>query len=261
MTGYARVRKAAEGGEIVVSLKSVNHRGLDMHFHMSSELDSLENAIRGVIKSGIARGHVQIHVGVTRGGEAGGAPLNRALLEAWIGAFREAAATYRLDSKPDLNAAFRVPGMLATESDGDVGRNSRRDLAACEEVVSGTECLPRARRRPSPPRCAPARGSVRPRDRMADPQRLFPPFRSGFASGWQICCTGPASSRSGSRRKPPSGGSQRRQRELIRLKTHAAQLVAILSGAGEMGKRLDFLLQEMNREATRCSEDGRAGAD
>jgi uncharacterized protein (TIGR00255 family) len=264
MTGYARVRKAAGGSEIVVSLKSVNHRGLDMHFHMSPELDSLENAVRGVIKSGVARGHVQIHIGVTRGGEAGGAPLNRVLLESWMSAFREAAVAYQLDSKPDLNAAFRVPGMLASESDGDVGEElSAAVLAACEEAVremnvfrerEGAAMAAEMRARCSAicglaTRMAEIREGAIPafqrrlRDRLADllhgagiePQRL--------AQEAAILAD-------------RSDVSE----ELIRLKTHAAQLEAILTGAGEMGKRLDFLLQEMNREAnTVLSKTGGLG--
>ena len=43
MTGFARVRQTIAEGEIVVSVKSVNHRGLDMHFHLPAELDPLEN--------------------------------------------------------------------------------------------------------------------------------------------------------------------------------------------------------------------------
>ena len=61
MTGFARVRKEIAQGEIVLSLKSVNHRGLDLHFHLPAELDALENDVRAAIKTGIARGHVQMH--------------------------------------------------------------------------------------------------------------------------------------------------------------------------------------------------------
>jgi hypothetical protein len=62
MTGFARVRKATPDGEIAVGIKSVNHRGLDMHFHMAAELDPFEGAIRNAVKAKVARGHLQIHV-------------------------------------------------------------------------------------------------------------------------------------------------------------------------------------------------------
>jgi uncharacterized protein (TIGR00255 family) len=112
MTGFARVRKAFAEGEVVVSLKTVNHRGMDLHFHMPPELDAIENDVRGVIKSGVARGHVQIHVALARtAGEAAG--LNRLLLDLYMRAFRDAAQAYQIEGQtPDLNAAMGIPGML-----------------------------------------------------------------------------------------------------------------------------------------------------
>ena len=76
MTGFARVKKIAEDTEIVFSLKSVNHRGLDLHFHLPPALDAIEHDIRGVIKSGVARGHVEIQISFTRTAGAA-ATLNR----------------------------------------------------------------------------------------------------------------------------------------------------------------------------------------
>src|SRR5581483_10133334 len=103
MTGFARVRKSVAAGEIVVSLKSVNHRGLDLHFHMPSELDALETEVRSVIKAGMARGHVQINVSFTRAEPLEKAPVNWALLDAYMAAFREASERYQVSGTPDLN--------------------------------------------------------------------------------------------------------------------------------------------------------------
>jgi len=64
MTGFARVRKEIPQGELIFSLKSVNHRGLDLHFHLPNELDVVENEVRAVIKSGVAR--IMIATGQTR---------------------------------------------------------------------------------------------------------------------------------------------------------------------------------------------------
>ena len=52
-------------GEIVVSLKSVNHRGLDMHFHLAADLDALrEHAMRAALKKAVLRGHVDVRCSV-----------------------------------------------------------------------------------------------------------------------------------------------------------------------------------------------------
>ena len=109
MTGFARVRRNIEQGEIVATLKSVNHRGLDMHCRMPAEMDALEHDVRAVVKGGVARGHVEIQVSFTRTAGAA-AMLNRPLLDAYIQAFRDAAGSYGLSGQPDLNSALTHSG-------------------------------------------------------------------------------------------------------------------------------------------------------
>src|SRR5947209_7020929 len=104
MTGFARVRKNQPEGEIVISIKSVNHRGLDMHFHMPPELDPFENTIRNAIKAKVARGHLQIHASYNRTVPVEASSLNRPLLQAYLQAFREAAPEFGVKQAPDLNA-------------------------------------------------------------------------------------------------------------------------------------------------------------
>src|SRR5215831_5689736 len=97
MTGFARVRKTVAEGEIVVALKSVNHRGLDLHFHLSPELDPLETELRAAVKSGVARGHVQINITLMRPPGNEKAPVNWAVVDAYVAAFREASDRYGLE--------------------------------------------------------------------------------------------------------------------------------------------------------------------
>ena len=264
MTGYARVRTSLPEGEIVVGLKSVNHRGLDLHFHVPPEFDSLENDIRGVIKAGVARGHLQIHVSFARTVAAGAAPLNRPLLDAFVRAFREARDVYQIPGEPDLNAALRIPGMLTTNDEEEAGEEiGKAILAAVAEAVvemnrfrerEGAATAVEMRQRSKNvvnlvERMEAIRATAIPafqkrlRDRLADllqgsglePQRL---------------------AQEAALLADRSDVSE----ELLRLKTHAAQLDVMLAGDGEVGKRLDFLLQEMNRESnTVLSKTGGLG--
>ena len=263
MTGFARVRKNTGQGEIVATLKSVNHRGLDMHCRMPAEMDALEHEVRGVVKGGVARGHVEIQVGFTRTAGAA-ATLNRPLLDAYIQAFRDAAGIYGLSGQPDLNSALGIAGMLNAASDEEVEEAVAQ--AVLEAVGEALVLLNAFREREGAAlaremqqRCQSVCGLVgrmeeiragagaafhkRLKERLADllegagmePQRLAQEAalladRSDIAE------------------------------ELVRLRTHAAQLDAMLSGDGEVGKRLDFLLQEMNREAnTVLSKTGGLG--
>ena len=62
------MRRSLEQGELVVSLKSVNHRGLDLHFHLPPEFDRARERHPRHSKNGVARGHVQIHLSYVRAG-------------------------------------------------------------------------------------------------------------------------------------------------------------------------------------------------
>ena len=264
MTGFARVRKPISEGEVTLSVKSVNHRGLDMHFHMPPELDAIEGDLRSLLKQSIARGHLQIHVSFTRGAEAGAAPVNRPLLEAYIRAFQEAAHQYGIDGSPDLNAALRMPGMFAAmqEQEMDEGvantileaarqaaaeLNATREregaVTACEIRERSAAILSLVERMKQIRAGAVPAFQTRLREKLADllrgtalePQRLAQEAAI-LAERSDI------------------------SEEVVRLATHAAQVDQMLSAGGELGKRLDFLLQEMNREAnTILSKTGGLG--
>ena len=58
MTGFARLRKVTPQGEMVCTLKSVNHRSLDVHLHLPTDLDAFANTVRNTVKQKIGRAHV-----------------------------------------------------------------------------------------------------------------------------------------------------------------------------------------------------------
>ena len=115
MTGFAQVKGQINGQfGFTLSLKSVNHRFLDIHFRMPSDSDDLEIKLRRRLKEKMARGHVELTLNMERGtGE--GFSLNRALVGGYVQAFRAAAAEFGLAAEPDLNAILRIPGALESE--------------------------------------------------------------------------------------------------------------------------------------------------
>src|SRR5687767_4803174 len=136
MTGYARVRHDGAAEQIVFSLRSVNHRGLDIHFHTSSDLEPYESAIRKAISTHVTRGHVDVRVNVKRAAAGDAASWNRPLMESWLAAFRQAQREYGINSEPDLNAAFRIPGMLGEAvTEEPAAEFEARLVAACEEAL------------------------------------------------------------------------------------------------------------------------------
>jgi uncharacterized protein (TIGR00255 family) len=264
MTGFARVRRAAHDGEIAVSIKSVNHRGLDVHFHMAAELDPFEGAIRNAVKGKVARGHLQVHVQFNRTAPADSSSLNRPLLQAYLQAFREAAGDFGAETKPDLNAALRVPGMLQLGEASDLDANLEQTLL--EATQEALDVLNRFREREG------AAMAVEMRERCAsvcDLAAQMEKIRSRATQAFQkrlnerlrelLRCAGIEPQRLAQEAAMLAERSDISE-ELIRLKTHAAQLEKLLDSSGEVGKRLDFLLQEMNREAnTILSKTGGLG--
>src|SRR5215471_6262890 len=264
MTGFARVRKPIAQGELVLSLKSVNHRGLDLHFHLPGELDPMESDLRSILKSGIARGHLQIHVAVMRTSGAGAGQINRPLLDAYITAFRDAAKLYGLSGGPDLNSALRLPGMLLGEDESDLAEEVKAAvIAAAQEAVA---VLNQVREREG----AATAHELRQRcNAICDLVRRMEGIRAGAVAAFQkrlrerlaelLHGTGIDPQRVTQEAAVLADRSDISE-ELMRLKTHAGQLEAMLNGSGEIGKKLDFLLQEMNRETnTVLSKTGGLG--
>ena len=66
MTGFARVRRSLGDGELVVSAKSVNHRGLDLVIQTPSALEPFEGTIRAMVKASVVRGHVEVRVSIPK---------------------------------------------------------------------------------------------------------------------------------------------------------------------------------------------------
>src|SRR6516225_3227694 len=96
MTGFAQVKGHLNPEtSFSLSLKTVNHRFLDLHFRMPSESDSLEMRLRRLLKEKMGRGHVELTLAVDRRGTAALA-LNRDLVAGYIHAFRTAAAEFSL---------------------------------------------------------------------------------------------------------------------------------------------------------------------
>ena len=265
MTGFAQVRKTMGAGEVVLSLKTVNHRGLDMHLHLPPELDAFETALRKAIKGRLARGHLQLNVTWSRSnGSAADSGLNRPLLQAYLAAFEQAQREFHLAGAPDLNVAFRIPGMFRTDVVPELSEELESALvAALEEALTGlnqfrereggemaAEILERCGSiRQAVSRIEEIRASALPAFQKRLQERLTELLRGASIEPQRLA-------QEAALLADRSDISE----ELIRLKTHAGELEQLIHAGGEVGKKLDFLLQEMNREAnTVLSKTGGLG--
>jgi uncharacterized protein (TIGR00255 family) len=251
MTGFARVRKQDGDHEVVASVKTVNHRGLDVHFRMPPELDPFENALRAAVKRHVIRGHVQVQINYSSTGMATASTVNQALLETYLQVFHRVSAIHGLRGDPDLNLAFQIPGMFQA-SDPEPNESMEAMLVGC--VDEALTRMDEFRTREG----AEIAADMRERNRIViQNARRMEELRARAVPEFQA--------RLGERMKELLGSvglePQRLaaevayladrtdiSEELTRLKVHAVQLDDLLSAGGEIGKKLDFLLQEMHRE-------------
>ena len=266
MTGFARVQvRVNDQLGYTLSLKSVNHRFLDVQLRMPSGLDALEMELRRALKDHLVRGHVDLTLSVERSGQQASG-YNRELIAAYIAAFGAARDEHALTGSPDLNAILRLPGVLQADSRS----NDDEDLAALSESVQREigpllHQLKAMRAREGESLEAILRASL---DRLAEAVEGVSRLRPEIEQRYQERLT--------QRLTAAVGNEFNRQRlleevavlvdrsditeELARMNTHIGHFRELLTGGGEAGKKLDFLLQEMNREAnTLLSKTGGVG--
>ncbi len=253
MTGFAQVQARVSGQlGYTLSLKSVNHRFLDLQFRMPSSLDGLEMELRKALKDTLIRGHVELTFSIDRGVQQKSG-YNRELVGNYLAAFAEARAEHGLESEPDLNAALRLPGALQADHRGE---DDSAALAASirEQIGPLIEQLKEMRAREGEALKAVLHGTL---DRLADATEGVAMLRPEIEQRYQ--------ERLAQRLTAAVGPEFNQQRlleevavlversdvseELARMTAHIGHFRELLNCGGEAGKKLDFLLQEMNREA------------
>jgi uncharacterized protein (TIGR00255 family) len=268
MTGFARVSRSLPSGELTLTIKTVNHRGLDLHFHMPMDFDAIEPALRAAIRKRVVRGHAQVLVSYKRAAAGGDSSfaINEGMLQGWLDAFSDAAAKLGLEAQqPDLNQALRLPGMVETRAGSAEPEETLQaeTLAAAEEAL---EELDRFRLREGRAIDSELRSRIA---SIHDLVKRMEEIRSRALPYFQKRLQDRLGEMLAAAHLDPARLAQEAailaersdiSEELVRLKTHADQTGALISAEGETGKKLDFLLQEMNREAnTILSKTGGLG--
>lgn len=253
MTGYGKGVASRDGRTLTVELKSVNHRFLDVSMRLPRSLSFLEDTFRSELAAGLSRGHVDVYLNYSNTREdAKSIRINGAFISAYVAAAREANEQVGLRDDLTLSSCLRLPDVVEiTEGDEDTaavtelareavrdailglrqmrlleGERLKQDFSArAETILSLTEEI--AKRAPSVveeyreklnARIEQLLGAVEvDRARLATEVALF-------ADRAAI------------------------DEEIVRLRSHVAQMQLLLSSEEPVGRKLDFVVQEMNRE-------------
>jgi uncharacterized protein (TIGR00255 family) len=261
MTGFARVSgRVSDTLGFTLSLKSVNHRFLDLHLRLPSGTESLEMELRRVLKEKLSRGHVEVTLNLDRSQKAD-TTYDAAQVALYLDAFRSAAEKHHLSGEPDLNLIFRLPGIFNGERGEGRGteRGSEEEVQSLEgavlrELPSLIEALNAMRAREGGVLAAELRSGL---DRLQVLVDEAAALRGDVQQAYF--------ERIAQRLKSMLNGSFDPERvlqeaailaersdveeEITRLRTHIGHFRSLLENGEDVGKKLDFLLQEMNREA------------
>ncbi|MGN6489089.1 MAG: YicC/YloC family endoribonuclease [Devosia sp.] len=262
MTGYGRSHGTLPGVSFVVELKSVNGRGLDMRVRLAPGFDALEPEIRRRIGKGVSRGSLTVSLAVDREGEGGRVVVNHQALEAVLEGFNWLAG--RVDAeKPRLDGIMGLKGVLEQHetplSPEDEDALNAAILAAFDEAIAA---LVSARAEEGGRIAAVLSDRVDEIAALTKAAELHPGrsrdailarLRQQVA---ELSEASPALSEERLVQEAMLLATKADIREeLDRLAAHIAAARSLLATGGPVGRKLDFLSQEFNREAnTLCSK-------
>jgi uncharacterized protein (TIGR00255 family) len=255
MTGYGRGSVAGDSFSASVDLKTVNNRFLDIHLRLSGELASLEPSIKKRISSRLSRGRVDAAITFERTSQTA-YELNRPLIAGYVGALREMQREFQIPGEVDINVLARLPGALQPSRDALDDVMVAGIERALDEALSELE------------RMRQQEGEAlqnEMRERLDKIEALIPVIE-GAAGGLAENYRQRLQKRIGellNRETQVIELDQARMaqeiayladrsdvsEEMVRLKSHLQQFREALDSTNETGKMLDFLLQELNREA------------
>ena len=252
MTGYAQVKEhVSDQLTISLSLKAVNHRFLDLHLRIPNELDAVEIRVRRVLKERLHRGHIEVTLSLERTGGAAFS-VNRELVGGYLVAFRQAAEEFGVSAEPDLNAVLKLPGALNAANSDDASNELEQGVAAALEKA--IERLNHMREEEGRGAGAELRERMHHLSKATNEVELL---RHKVLKAYHEKVQGRMQELIGAHADPDRILQEAAmlaersdiQEELVRMKNHIQHFLSHLDAGGEVGKKLDFLLQEMNREA------------
>ena len=254
MTGYGRSQVVVDGWEILVELRAVNHRYLDVNVKAPRSYGFLEDALKKAAGSHISRGKVDIFVSITSLGTQGTAiMLNKELARGYLDALQELRDCFQLHDDISVMGIARMPDVLVSERVAiDIEALTQAVLQVFQQAVQEFDTM-REREgsklaadvscrmdtilglvaeveKRSPERVFAYRERLEKRmneilaDMTVDPQRILTEAAI-FADKTAV------------------------DEETVRLRSHLHQLALMLEETKPIGRKLDFLVQEMNREA------------
>ncbi len=255
MTGFGRGAVTESNFSVSVELKSVNNRFLDVSLRLSNEMQSLESEIKRLISGRLSRGRVDVNLQYERTDEIN-YELNRPMITGYLAAMKKMQEEFGLSGEPDLNVIAKLPNVMISKKD-DLSEAFAFGVSTALAVA--IEDLENMRS---------SEGEMLKRElasRLDEIERLVPLIQEeadSISEEYRLRLTKRITemlAKSESQIELDQGRLAQEiaylsdradiSEEIARLKTHIEHFRTIMDEDKEVGKRLDFLTQELNREA------------
>ena len=253
MTGFAQARVEHNGWEVRLSLRSVNHRFLDLNLRLPDGFESFEPEIRRKLRERVRRGHIDVTLRYTPSGGAA-VQLNRDVAAAYLDAAEDLRRGRQLAAEPDVVALLRLPGVIAagTPSDEELERLAGHVATCLDQALARLEEMRHVEGRHAAEEMAGRLQRIA--EHAGQIETLAERVRPAYATRIEARLRELLKDVAPDPQRVMQEAAVLAERgdiaeEIARLRSHVQQFEKLLAHGAEIGKKLDFLLQEMQREA------------
>ena len=254
MTGYGRAVETVNGREFTVEIRSVNNRYLDCSVRLPRTVSFAEDAVKQAVKASISRGKVDVYITVhTEGGEEVQVTLNKNMLEGYLNAMRQLVSEYGVADDISASSLSRLPEVFAVEKpEVDEDALLQDLMGVVKKALEGYDAMRLTE------------GQALDKDLRTRGQTILELVSQVEAGNAQTVVDYRARLEAKLREVLENTAIDESRilteaaifadkvavdEETVRLRSHLEQMNTMLTAGGAVGRKLDFLLQEMNREA------------
>ena len=253
MTGYGRAVQTIDGREITVELRSVNNRYLDCTVKLPRMFSFAEDGVKSRVKAAVSRGKVDVYIGVNTAQAADvQVAVNRPVLEGYLAALRQIEADYGVRDDVTVMSLARLPDVFSVEKTEEDEQKLTQDiLSVADEAIARYNAMRETEG-------AALEADLRSRaqtilERVAIVEQRSPEtvaeYRERLRQKMQEVLQNTAIDEGRILQEAAIYADRIAvDEETVRLRSHLAQLGDMLTKGGAIGRKLDFLLQELNRE-------------
>ena len=254
MTGYGRAVAAVNGREFTVELRSVNNRYLDCTVKLPRSLSFAEDAVKQAVKASVSRGKVDVFISLkSESADDTTITLNKSVLEGYLAAMRQMVAEFEVRDDISVSTVSRLPEVFSVEKPQVDEEQLLEDLlSVVEQALAGYDAM----------RCT--EGQALDADLRSRGNTILELVSQVEQGNAQTVIDYRTRLENKLREVLESTNIDESRilteaaifadkvavdEETVRLRSHLAQMNEMLTTGGAVGRKLDFLLQEMNREA------------